>query len=84
MPKAYGNKTDEEERTKKIIKYQKSGLLLYTSIALSYWAGAYRFLTTKVFVREISFGFSLDIFFTIAFMLLQGLNNINLVETEGY
>jgi hypothetical protein len=51
---------------------------------LSYWAGAYRFLTTKVFVREISFGFSLDIFFTIAFMFLQGLNNINLVETEGY
>lgn len=70
MPKAYGNKTDEEERNKKIIKHQNSGLLLYTSIALSYWAGAYRLLTTKVFMREISFGFSLDIFFTIAFMLL--------------
>jgi len=84
MPKAYSNETDLEERKKKNIKFRNSGFLLYTSIALSYWAGAYRFLTAKVFVKEISVGFGLDVFFTIVFMILQIVNNVNLVETDGY
>ena len=46
-----------------------------------YWTGVFRFLNTKNFAKEIGIGFGLDIFFVVALVLLQGVNNATLTAS---
>jgi hypothetical protein len=52
--------------------------MLYTAIKISQYTGVYRILSTKVFLKEIGFGFAYDIFFTLGLLFLQALNNVSL------
>jgi hypothetical protein len=60
------------------LEYRNSGFLLYTAIPLTYVTGFYRYLGCTNFVKEMSFGFVLDILETLALLFLQGLNNSTL------
>lgn len=46
-----------------------------------YWTGVFRFLNIKNFAMEIGIGFALDIFFVVALVFLQGVNNATLTAS---
>lgn len=46
-----------------------------------YWTGVFRLLNTKNFVWEIGVGLGFDIFFVVALVLLQYVNNVTLTAS---
>jgi len=46
------------------------GILLYTSIGVSYYSGSFRFLSFKEFRKEIGLGFAIELIFTLGFLFI--------------
>lgn len=45
---------------------------------MAYYTGIYRIFNAQNFTKSIGIGFGIDIFFTLAVIFLQGLNNATL------
>lgn len=52
--------------------------MLHTAIPMAYYTGIYRIFNAQNFTKSIGIGFGIDIFFTLAVIFLQGLNNATL------
>lgn len=56
-------------------EYKKKGVMLYLGLPMALFTGSFRLTSRKQFLKEVIFGFVLDIVYIIAMFYIQGVNN---------
>jgi hypothetical protein len=68
QPAVEGEALEENE-------YKKKGVMLYLGLSMALFTGSFRLTARKQFIREVTFGFVLDIVYIVAMFYIQGVNN---------
>lgn len=70
--------TFKEENERESIEekdYKKKGAMLYLGLSMSLFTGSFRLTARKQFIKEVIFGFVMDIVYIVAMFYIQGVNN---------